>query len=198
MADFWTVNKIKKGFEKFRCAHDRLPKAIEIDTLNYLPSARYIQKRFGGLEHLRSELGYINTHFGKGKFRSDIAKEAGARSKEIEQNLHDQLHSFFPTDAIQRERNFCANYRVDFYINTDKGKFGIDIFYAKNMRALQSSINIKMKKYQHFPDTLYLTVSNKTITQQELDLYSSRKTIPLPENVSLITLPTLDTHLRKL
>ena len=46
MREFWTIEKIKEGFERFR------------NQLEYLPTSRNIQKRFGGLAKLRSQPGY--------------------------------------------------------------------------------------------------------------------------------------------
>ena len=53
MKDEWTTERIKDGFERFRKENGRLPIASEIDSLEYLPSARQIQRKFGGLEKLR-------------------------------------------------------------------------------------------------------------------------------------------------
>lgn len=198
MTNFWTPQKIKKGFEQFKNTHGRLPRAFEIDALEYLPSARYIQKRFGGLAYLRTELGYQQTHFGKGEFRSAIATNAGLRNKEMKQELERYLVQYFSVGKIQKEKHFYANYRVDFYINTDTTSFGIDIFYAKNIKTLQGSVNIKMKKYQYFPDPLYLTVANTEISQQSLDIYKSRKKISFPENIHLVTLESLHTTLKSI
>ena len=66
----WTAEKIKEGFDRFIKEKGRLPKSAEIDELNYLPNRKFIERNFGGLEKLRGELGYRDTHFGKGKFRS--------------------------------------------------------------------------------------------------------------------------------
>ena len=72
MNEHWTLEKIREGFERFRVEHGRLPIAPEIDKLDYLPSSRQIQRKFGGLEKLRADLGYEDTHFGRGTYRSEI------------------------------------------------------------------------------------------------------------------------------
>ena len=56
MIEFWTVNR-KEGFERFVQENGRLPSAVEIDAIDYLPSSRLIQRKFGGLERLRGALG---------------------------------------------------------------------------------------------------------------------------------------------
>jgi len=188
MKPIWTEEKIKQGFEKFRTSNGRLPKANEIDKLDYLPSSRAIQKRFGGLEALRGALGYKNTHFGKGVHRSKIATVSGQRSRELEADLEKFLHEHFGLDAVQTELAFHGKHRIDFYITTTEDKFGVDIFYAQTIRTLQSSVNIKMKKYDYFCKPLYLVVANDAITQTHLNAYSKNKELPFPDNVSFVTL----------
>jgi hypothetical protein len=63
------------------------------------------------------------------------------------------------------------------------------------MRTLQSSVNIKMKKFTEFIEPLYLTVANKAITQTQLDAYAASKKNPLPDNIHLMSYKTLHTHL---
>ena len=65
----WTAEKIKEGFDRFIKEKGRLPKSAEIDELNYLPNRKFIERNFGGLEKLRGELGYRDTHF----FKSNIS-----------------------------------------------------------------------------------------------------------------------------
>ncbi len=84
MRKSWTIKNIKEGFERFRNERGRLPKALEIDRLNYLPSSHLIQKTFGGLEKLRTQLGYQDSHFGKGAFRSQIANRVNSRGRNAE------------------------------------------------------------------------------------------------------------------
>jgi hypothetical protein len=196
MKQLWTEKRIKVGFEKFIDCNGKIPTASEVDAFEHLPSSRYIQKRFGGLEALRTELGYTDIHLGKGDFRSRIAMEAGARGRQIEDDFEIELHSIFTGECVQSEKTFSGKKRVDFYIKTPKGAFGIDIFYAQTMRTLQSSVNIKMKKYQEFTEPLYLTVANPAITQAQLDNYLVNKKNPLPDSIHLMSYKTLHTRLK--
>ncbi|MFT7507254.1 MAG: hypothetical protein ACI92I_000397 [Acidimicrobiales bacterium] len=198
MKKLWTPKRIKEGFEKFIALHQRLPTAGEVDTFQYLPSSRYIQKRFGGLEFLRYELGYTDVHLGKGDFRSKIATKVGERGRQLEADLELELQTLFTDICVHTEKTFCGKKRIDFYIHTQEGNFGIDIFYAETMRTLQSSVNIKMKRYQEFKEPLYLTVANKDFRQTELDTYAKNKKYPLPSNVTLINLKTLRENLKNM
>ena len=95
MNEAWTIESIKSGFERFRIEHGRLPTAPEIDTLDYLPSSRQIQRKFGGLEKLRTLLGYADTHFGKGIFRTQIANRIGIKGRQVELMLEKILRKKF-------------------------------------------------------------------------------------------------------
>jgi len=187
----WTQERINAGFKKFSDEHQRLPTAGEIDRYAHLPSSRYIQKRFGGLEKLRIELNYTDAHFGKGYFRRTIATEAGERSRILREDLQLVLQAHFGVDNVETEKTFLGKYRVNFYVHTPVGNFGIDIFYAETMRTLQSSVNIKMKKYTNFTDPLYLVVANELLHQGELDTYVARKKHPFPANIRLLTIGSM-------
>ncbi len=188
----WTVEKIKEGFDQFFKENNRLPTAPEIDKLEYLPLSRQIQRKFGGLEKLRTVLGYEDTHFGKGSYRSDISNRVGSRGRDVELSLEKILREKFQEVFVHTERIFDdSKTRVDFYIYCPSGNFGIDVFYTETMRDLQKNINIKIDKYQTFPDELFLVVANSNFTQKELDQYMLSKTKALPKNTKIINLETL-------
>ncbi|TAK58458.1 hypothetical protein EPO14_03895 [Patescibacteria group bacterium] len=188
----WTVEKIKEGFGRFVTEYGRLPMAPEIDKLDYLPSARLIQSKFGGLEKLRAVLGYKDTHFGKGKFRSKIATRVNARGRDAELALEKVLREKFGEVFVHTERFFDdSKNRVDFYVYSPDGNFGIDIFYTDTMRDLQKNINIKIDKYSKFPHQLFLVVGNKDFLQTDLNEYVTLKTKTLPENTTITNLETL-------
>src|SRR3989344_1797231 len=141
----WTAEKIKAGFDRFQREHGRLPTAVEIDALPYLPSSRWIQLSFGGLEKLRSLLGYEHAHFGKGTFRSDIAHRVNTRGRREELALESVLKDSFGEMLVHTEKIFgMGKNRVDFYVYSPDGNFGIDIFYPETVKTMQSNVNIKM------------------------------------------------------
>ncbi|MEK9172000.1 MAG: hypothetical protein AAB782_02085 [Patescibacteria group bacterium] len=192
MNKFWTIEKIKEGFERFRNEYGRLPMAPEIDKLEYLPSSRWIQKKLGGLEKLRSQLGYQDIHFGKGVFRSKIATRVNNRGRNVELALEKILREKFGEVFVHTERIFdTSKNRVDFYVYSPDGNFGIDIFYTETMRYLQSNINIKINKYHNFPLQLFLVVANKNFRQEDLDKYANLKIKPMSQTTKIVTLETL-------
>lgn len=192
MSNKWTSDKIKKGFDRFFQEHGRLPLAKEIDELDYLPSSRWIQKKFDGLENLRAVLGYTDTNFGKGKYRSVISNRVGKKGREIELWLEKILQDKFHEVFVHTEKIFDdSKNRVDFFVYSPDGNFGVDIFYTDTMSNLQNNINIKIDKYKKFPNLLFLVVGNSKFKQEELDEYSQNKKKILPKNTSIITTDTL-------
>lgn len=192
MGDEWTIEKVKDGFDRFFQENGRLPIAPEIDRLDYLPSSRQIQRKFGGLEKLRSLLGYQETNFGRGVHRSKIAHRTNKKGREVELEMEKILREKFGEVFVHTERIFDdSKNRVDFYIYTPEGNFGIDVFYTNSMRDLQANINIKIDKYLKFPHQLFLVVANHIFLQSDLNRYSQNKKKELPQNVSILTIDSL-------
>ncbi len=186
----WTIEKIKEGFDKFFKENGRLPTSPEIDKLDYLPSSRQIQRRFGGLEAIRKDLGYSDVNFGRGDFRKQNSFKVGLRGKNSEQELEKLLQEKFGEVFVHSEKPFfygTNKIRVDFYIFCPDGNFGVDIFFTENIRDLQKNINIKLDKYGDFKDKLYFVLDGGLITQVDIDLYSDNKTKKMNDNMEIIT-----------
>lgn len=187
----WTEEKIKVGFEQFLLEHGHIPSAHEIDLTHYLPSSRFIQIRFGGLEKLRHSLGYTDTHLGKGAFRSEIANMSNHRGRESELALEKILRDTFGDVFVHTERMFSTlKNRVDFYVYTPDGNFGVDVFYTNHMKSLQCNVNIKMSKYTNFTEPMYFVVANKELSQEDLDHYTKHKKNAFSKNIKLVALDT--------
>ena len=192
MKNACTIENIKQGFERFLSEYKRLPTSPEIDKLDYLPSSRQIQRKFGGLEKLREQLGYEDTHFGKGSFRSEIGTRSNVRGRDTEIALEKILREKFGEVFVHTERIFDdSKNRVDFCIYSPDGIFGIDIFYTETMKDLQKNVNLKIDKYINFPHKLFFVVGNDNFTQGDLDEYSSLKIKSLPAGVEIINLKSL-------
>ena len=174
----WTAEKIKAGFDRFIKENGRLPKSMEMDTggADYLPNRKFIERNFGGLEKLRRELGYTDVHFGKGKFRSEIAYKVNASGRKIELVLEKLLKNKFGEVFVHTEKIFDnTKNRVDFYIYSPSGNFGIDVFGTETMHNLQSNMSAKLTKYSGFSEKLFFIVANDSFSQDDLDNYIKRK-----------------------
>ena len=53
----WDLDKVKIGLDKFYREFGRYPTATEFENYPHLPSARQMQRRFGGIVQLRETLG---------------------------------------------------------------------------------------------------------------------------------------------
>jgi hypothetical protein len=192
MKNTCTIEYIKQGFERFLFEYKRLPTSPEIDKLDYLPSSRQIQRKFGGLEKLREQLGYKDTHFGKGSFRSEIGTRSNVRGRDTEIALEKILREKFGEVFVHTERIFDdSKNRVDFYIYSPDGIIGIDIFYTNTMRDLQKNVNIKIDKYLKFPHKLFFVVGNDSFLQKDLDEYTVSKRKVLPIDIQIVNLKRL-------
>jgi hypothetical protein len=188
----WTIEKIKEGFDRFLLENGRLPIAPEIDSLDYLPSSRQIQRKFGGLEKLRTIIGYTDTHFGRGSFRREISNKTGVKGRSTEIELEKILKEKFGEVFVHTEKIFeDLKYRVDFYVYSPDGNFGVDVFYTETMRDLQKNINIKINKYQKFPCQLFLVVGNDEFKQESLNEYMANKRKSLPQNTTIFAFQSL-------
>jgi len=188
----WDTDSIKRGIDKFYSEHGRYPITPEVDQCDYLPSSRQIQRRFGGMEKLREELGYSVTSYGRGDHRKHISLRTGERGRKAEIVLEKILREKFGEVFVHSERMFGKlKTRVDFYVYSPDGNFGIDVFDTGTMRDLQKNINIKIEKYREFTEPLYFVVANKDFTQFELDEYISKKKKNLLTNMQVCTTNSL-------
>ena len=153
----WTPEKLKVAFDRYIAENGRLPTAPEVDKTDYLPSARQIQRRFGGLKALRTELGYETTDFGSGHNRSSIGTTSNLRAKEAERELEQQLSDLFGEAYVHSEKYYGrGRNRADFIIYTADGIFGIDVFTTETTHDLQKNVALKIDKYIDFPKSVIL------------------------------------------
>ncbi len=184
----WTIDNIRDGLEYFKELNGRYPGSREVDSFEYLPTRKMIERNFGGLEKLKSSLGYVDTNFGKGKFRSEIAFKVNKRGRDTEIQLQKLLVNKFGEVFVHTEKIFDnTKNRVDFYIYAPKGNFGVDVFCTETMHNLQGNINVKLNKYSDFKEKMYFVVAGGCISQEDLDNYLLSKIRHLPANSEIVT-----------
>lgn len=115
----WTLEKIKKGFEKFYGIHKKYPTAFEVDDFNWLPSSRQIQRKFGGLPNLRKELNLSIENYSTGKERSFVASEINKRGKDYENIIFEILRKKFDEKFIHIEKPLLKENLVFGYSSKD-------------------------------------------------------------------------------
>ena len=120
------------------------------------------------------------------------------RGRNAELVLEKVLRKKFGEVFVHTEKFFeSSKNRVDFYVYSPDGNFGIDVFYTDTMRYLQSNINIKMGKYRNFPVELFLVVANESLKQDDIDRYANAKLKPLSKITKIVTTKTLLTLLKR-
>lgn len=161
----WNKDKIKVAFDRFIAEHGRLPTALEVDKTEYLPSARHLQRRFGGLRALREQMGYQETDFGKGEHRSTLAKTNSIRGLEAEKELESSLIRYFGEAFVHTQKYYGdGKNRADFIVYTATTIFGVDVFTTETQHDLETNVNLKLKKYRDYPKNIplfFVVVSTK-------------------------------------
>lgn len=199
----YKIEEIKNGFDKFYLENGHYPSAVELDNCSYLPSARQIQRRFNGLPNLKLKLG-INKediHYGRGKFRSKIAKRSNSIGFAAEKELGDILIKYFGEPFVHLEKPISNSKRTrfDFFIYSKSINFGADVFCSETKRNIQVNINSKINNYKDVNTLIYFVVANRDIDQKLLDQISlSKPHKPLPKNIKLITLSNFIKFTKKL
>lgn len=187
----YSIEEIKIGFERFLRERGHYPTAPEIDMCAYLPSARQMQRNFGGLPKLREQLGLVDTNFGVGKFRSAIAGSRNRTGFKAERDLERILIDHFgePFVHVEKPIDETGRRRFDFFIYARDVKFGIDVFYSETKHDIQNNVNIKIDNYTGTSVPVYFVLANTKIPQSVLDevsLAKSRK--PIPSNIKLVAM----------
>jgi len=184
----WTIELLNESFVRFIEEHGREPSALEIDSCDYLPSSRQIQRLYGGLPQLREKLGFQNTHFGQGKHRSKIAHEGNTKSRLSEENLKKLLCEKFHEPFVHVEKLIDKEkkVRVDFYVFNPEENFAVDIFVTETFHSLVTHTNHKLNKYSDYKEKLFLVLSSENLKAGDLTVLLSRKKNAIPKNITII------------
>lgn len=171
----WTIEELSIGLKHFFDTNSRYPTASEVDVYPYLPSARSIERRFGGLVQLRKQLDLKGqSDFRSGQHSTERARKINSRSHKIEQTVYDFLQSMFGKEFVHREYFFTDDRRTraDFFVYDNRKGFCVDVFYPSNRRNLTGCLNSKLRTYhtkhmRQYP-VIFLQM-NEDISQDTLD-----------------------------
>lgn len=177
----WKIEELKAGLENFYEKHGRYPTAPEVDTHPFLPSARSIERRFGGLVEIRKILGLdTQADFRAGAHSSKRAYMINTRAHQNEQEVYTFLIERFGKHFVHREYFFLDDKRTraDFFVYDKMGEFCVDVFYPKDRRNLTGCLNSKLMKYigsqmNQYP-VIFLQMNNE-LPQPVLDLLVEHK-----------------------
>lgn len=192
----WTLEELKNGLELFYKEHGKYPTSPEIDAFAYLPSARSIERRFGGVVALRKKLNLSGQDdLRAGAHSSERAKTINKRAHLIEQNVYEFLIKRFSKELVHREFFFTDDKRLraDFFVYNNKRNFCVDVFYPKDRRNLAGCINSKLKKYKTDEMKQYPIIflqMNEKIDQDIIDDLIKNKKYKMPSGQSVMTWKT--------
>lgn len=176
----------------------REPTIQEIDQCPYTPSARHIQRRWGGIKNLRISAGFNNNDHTKGVTRQNKAKFINNRANKYHlkyiNSLFDRYHdpknftkSVIREFAYQQwlpDEGYYKNITCDVAI-TDRDKAHvtmIDFFFPQDSHSYGGCIRMKRSKLKKYPVSLYdcthtilFVCMNPAFDQDFVDNHSSNK-----------------------
>ncbi|MBH1980849.1 hypothetical protein I8H89_05015 [Candidatus Saccharibacteria bacterium] len=152
----WDLAKIKSGIDEFVAIHGVMPTSADFTNANKLPSARNVQRMFGGLEQLRKQLGYKEQNFTKGGLRQVIAHESNLRGLGAEDAFEPLLIEKFgePYVHVQKRYYKGSKNRYDFFVYAKNRVFGIDIFTTSRLEYISNNVRHKVLRYKNAPAEL--------------------------------------------
>ncbi|MBI2610431.1 hypothetical protein HYW60_00630 [Candidatus Kaiserbacteria bacterium] len=202
-APLWSIERIKAGLKRFHQERGRYPTATEFDEYQYLPRAKTIERRFGGLIALRKQLELGDEHdFRAGSYSSQRAHTINKRAHEQERIVYDFLIKRFGKEFVHREYFFTDDHRTraDFFVYDHTHGFCVDVFYPASLRNLTGCLNIKLKKYAGSSALLRYPViflqMNENIEQYILDTLINKKKRELGSNQALMSWDTFQRYCR--
>lgn len=185
--DAWSRDDVVDGIKKFLEENKRFPKAVEFKSCPYLPTVRSIQRTFGGLIHLKKELG-VTENYHSGEYRSAIAKKINLRGQDDERRLGTELENIFGEVCVHYQGLAGSKKeRFDFVVFHTKGRFGVDTFFPSDVINLGIIVGNKQKKYLLFSGPIFFVVMNEEITEDQILQILEKKDNQLRENISVLT-----------
>jgi hypothetical protein len=167
----YTKEEVLSGLIKLKEELGHEPNAFEIDACTYLPVSRQFQRRFGGLQAIRKELGFDSFNHTSGEKRRATAAHAQERASTYEASFINQLFlKHHDSDKFTKTvtRHFAYQQWLPdekHYINiasdvgiTDRIKKHvvlIDFFYPQDMHSFEGCVNAKVRKLEKHPVSLY-------------------------------------------
>ena len=196
----WNKELIKIGIQRFINENHRIPSGIDFDTINYLPSAKQVQRKWGGIPKVR-ELCGITELLHRGRIRGETAKRCNVEAINTEELIERFLINKFGEEFVHREAPIRKRSRFDFYIYNPDGNFAVDIFLAKDIHSFRGSLDIKLKKYISYLSNnkieLFIVPLGKNISKEDINNYIKSRKALIPVNIKLLTINEFTEEIRK-
>lgn len=152
-----TVQKYKLAIERFITEKGHEPTALDFDSTDYLPSARTIQRKYGGLPKFRSQLGLNTMDFTKGSVRAKKAKQSMDDCLIDETELYKLLVKKYGVKNVSTPARIFANcgMTADFRLDIGNTIYLIDVFKPNSTHSFKGCVAIKNKKYLKDEESMY-------------------------------------------
>jgi len=176
----WTIAKVKSGIELFKKEYGRYPVSHDFDVVTYLPSARHVQRIFGGLVELRKKIktkspdnfsiGLQSTHRAL-----KIINKRNASHKAVQKELQNNLiNTNIGCNIPICTGRSCINFRL----SNEAQNCAVEAVYAKDDRVLIGCIDSRLKKYAGVKieiKNIFIVATNKKLNKNNFNRISSRK-----------------------
>ncbi len=193
MYKYYKEDKVIEGIKRFIEANGYEPTAQDVDRCEYLPSARQIQRKSGGLQTLRKKMGLSTIDHTKGLTRTNKAKEVNERANSYEAKItnalfekHHDSKEFTKTVVRQfayqqwlPDEGYYKNISCDVAIDNraENHMTLIDFFHPADMHSFGGCIRSKLAKLRKNPVSLYdctytvlFVCMNEEITDEQIKL----------------------------
>ena len=146
-----------EALKRFINEKEREPTAIDFDNTDYLPSARTIQRTYGGLRQFRLLNGMKTIDFTKGKMRAKKAAKSNSDSLKDETKLFIELLKKYGEEKVSSPVRIYADsgHTADFRIKKDGISYIVDVFKPNSSRSFKGCVNIKNRKYLQKKQSFY-------------------------------------------
>ena len=186
----WELEDISKGFALYYELNKKYPTTQEINKFTSLPSAKTIQRKFGGINFIRKQLEIEKKYLKQKKIKDRLTKKQRKKIDfEAKKEVVRYLEKYFGTDFIQINYSISGDNRskVDFFIKYKKGEFLVDLFYSEDYSNLIGCLNSKIKKYnsKKIENLIIFLQINKNITSEDIAMILNRRKNPLKPNQKL-------------
>lgn len=138
---------VTKAVEAFFTKNNRYPTVNDFHHRNNLPSARSIQRCFGGgLTRLRE---LLNLPLDMRKNREESIRKQQERNYYSESKMENFLVSVFGRQFVHKQSTIVDNteHRADFKVFFDGGDFVVDVFTPQDKHSLSGCLNWKQRKH---------------------------------------------------
>jgi len=167
----WNLEIIKAGIERFVTEEAKIPTAVDFDSVDYLPSARQIQRAYGGMAGLRKTLGYEDLDFTKGDLRKEIALKAFTDGLVAEEEFERILISKFGEPFVHTQKRYAegTKNRYDFFVYAQNTYFGVDVFTTTRKKYIGPNIRHKIHRYKSVPNVpVYFVVMGSEFSNDDI------------------------------